>query len=456
MISLTTLDSDPSGFAYLPQWFDDESLYSWASRFHRLQGRVSEKQTGMTLFGQVHAARLREIPTGIARFVAFTKGQLGGTAEIVQRRTVLCELLPFLTAPSLNLLVGRFEDSRNASDTRSAIGLTAGGMGRTQPLRYCAECVKIERAELGSSYWHVRQQLHGSIACLQHQRPLDIAVVKGTIWVLPHHRISKANTPGTTDDLLQTALLLSRLVIACCDLRNVNSTSLAESAIRSLLEKGVATSIPRLSSHVLEKWFSTTRTKNAAYAYYPLNTALQSGDWIVRLLRARRTGHPFHWILLWSAILEDQPPDTALQYFCSAATGTPRMADQYELWPELCDGNRFTIPPRQAQVILQSRSIREAALRIGTTQGTIKRWLLLDEEVNRQWRATQRLERQTLAVDRVEDALHTSGQITRTVLLKKCKTDMSWLAANARPVFHEFLNRIPNERPGGESLNFQF
>lgn len=450
------LDSFGQSLPYLPTWFEDETLYSWAARFHELQGRCSEKQTGLTLFGRCHAAKLHEIPTGIAHFVALTRGKLGTLPEIVQQRTVLCELRPFLPMAAWALLLDRFLDDDKVANTRVVIGLTAGGMGNVRPLRYCAECVKLERAELSTSYWHLQHQLHGSIICLRHHRPLELRAHHRSIWSLPHHRSRMQSAPTITDKMIPSALLLSRLTSMCSQLSEIHAPSFADAATHSLLELGVATSIPRLSGEALSSWFIQTQTRNAAVAYYPKQPNLHSGDWILRLLRARRSGHPIHWLLLWSAILENLPEDLALRRFSIAASGQMLQANQSELWPELSGKRLFTIPNRQAQIIIESSTIHEAAVRLGLTQGTVKRWLVLDETLNFQWRMKQKIDRQSLAVKRVEEIINLNRQISRSDLLKKCKSDMSWLSAHAQPLFSDLLSRIPTFRKGQETLNFPF
>jgi len=380
---------DGRSLPFLPMWFEGETLYSWAAHFHELQGKFSEKESGLLVFGRGHAAKLHEIPTGIAHFVALTHGQLGSLTEIMAQRTVLCEVRPFLTAAFWESLQDQFLDDKQAVETHPMRGLREGGMGKVRPLRYCCECVNLELSELGTSYWHLLHQLNGGVACLKHQRPLESFNHRRSVWLLPHHRSHMDFAPKITEELLPSALLLSQLSATCSSLKPIHVPAFSDAATRCILELGVETPVPRLSGAALAAWFAQTRTSQVATACYPDQPKLHSGNWIAGLLRNPRKGHPIQWLLLWAAILENLPEKIAIKRFVHAASGQLVLADQAEFWPELSEKNSFSAPARMAQVILESTSIREAAAKLCVTHGTVKRWLVLDTTLNFQWRMKQ-------------------------------------------------------------------
>lgn len=383
------LSHDGHSLPFMPMWFEGETLYSWAAHFHELQMNFSEKETGLLLFGRGHAAKLHEIPTGIAHFVALTHGQLGSLTEIMAQRTVLCEVRPFLTATFWEALQDQFSDDMQAVETRPLRGLREGGMGKVRPLRYCCECVNLELSELGTSCWHLLHQLNGGVACLKHQRPLEALNHRRSVWLLPHHRSHMYFAPKITEVVLQSALLLSQLSATCIGLNPIHIPAFSDAATLCILELGVKTPVPRLCVEALAAWFSQTRTSQVATAFYPHQTKLHSGNWIAGLLRNPRTGHPIQWLLLWAAILENLPENIAKKRFVHAASGQLVPAIQAEFWPELSETNSYSAPARIAQVILESTSIREAAARLSVTHGTVKRWLVLDAALNFQWRVKQ-------------------------------------------------------------------
>lgn len=100
--------------AFLQTWFDGESLFSWAARFHFLQGRTSCPRTKEYLFGAADTCFRYGSPVGIAHFVELTKGKLGSVEEIFLKRTRSIEVRPFLSgalwgeAQQENLAVSQF------------------------------------------------------------------------------------------------------------------------------------------------------------------------------------------------------------------------------------------------------------------------------------------------------------------------------------------------------------
>lgn len=437
---------DASARPFLQPWFERETLYSWASRFHVMQGRGADKRTGLTLFGRVNAPCQHDIPSGLNHFVSYTRGGLGDVASIAEQHTVLCEHRPFVSDDgwrSILLLLNSSEQSRNL---RPKLGITAGGMGQRRSLRYCEQCANFEVDERGIATWHLVHQLLGSFVCPLHGRPLSVAMSNQNIWMLPLRNAVPARSLLLTDELLEAAFISSGIAKLCANLRGIDTSHLAQSAVQYMLKIGIAASIPRLNTAALSKWFMSTKARGAALEFHPNLRDLHSGEWIVRLLRGRRQCHPYHWQLLWTALLEELPQTKALDEFSGAVRGDLFAPSQLDLWPELADSLDFTIPAHQASVILDSWSIQEAAARLNFPKGTVKRWLRQDNAVSTMWREKRQRDRQITAVSRVKRVIQDQPQLTRSDLLKVCKTDMAWLDIHAKSVFIELLNLIPNAR----------
>lgn len=329
--------SFPAGvpLPFLPMWIEGETLYSWAARFHELQGRTSSRQTGITLFGRSHAAAHYAIPLGVAHFAALTRGQLGSPSEILMKRTALCELRPFLSISCWDSMLKRFVDTLRSENTRPTVGIRAGGIGERCPLRYCGDCIKDELAELGTSYWHLQHQLQCSVTCLKHQKPLEFPERRRTTWSLPHHANSFAKSASVSDRFLASALLLSRISEVCTQLNPIHIPTFADAATRSLLNQDVATTVPRRCGDALSAWFSQTQSSQVARVYYPDHADLISGRWIVQLLRSRCSIKPIHWLLLWAAILENVPEELALKQFGLAVNCQAVDSELADHWSEL-------------------------------------------------------------------------------------------------------------------------
>lgn len=87
--------------SFIPAWRGDESLYSWASSFHKTCGNGSHRDTGILLFGAAHACKERDAPTGIPHFVHATDGNLGNLPELLRTRCSVGLFIPFLTPASV-------------------------------------------------------------------------------------------------------------------------------------------------------------------------------------------------------------------------------------------------------------------------------------------------------------------------------------------------------------------
>lgn len=291
--------------AFLQTWFDGESLYSWAARFHHLQGRTSYRRTKEYLFGAGDTCFRYGSPVGIAHFVELTNGKLGSVEEIFSKRTRSIEVRPFLHSA----LWDKFQHTSHPDRP-------SGNSGYVKWARYCVECVAEDLSKLGVSYWRVGQQLQGSLVCLAHRKPLEVVVRSGTRWHLPHH-CSPSRQVTTSDRVFQTALRLTRFSDATLDLKFICQSSLTEAAIRNLISLGIRSIAPRECGESISQWFSQTLTSEVARIYFPECPALSSGKWIVDLLRARNSPKPALWLLLWTALLESQSEQTALDRFRS-------------------------------------------------------------------------------------------------------------------------------------------
>src|SRR5687768_742508 len=79
-----------SGFELsLPQWLPDETVFSWASRYHKLAGHRLPAQTCLALFGDRRHGSQHDFPTRLERFVDQTAGQLGTPENVALDHTLL-------------------------------------------------------------------------------------------------------------------------------------------------------------------------------------------------------------------------------------------------------------------------------------------------------------------------------------------------------------------------------
>lgn len=305
---------------YLQNWFEGETLYSWAAHFHELQGRVSSTKTGVLLFGQDDASRRYSTLSGLAHFVQVTRGQLGNLAEIIMLRTPLAEVRPFVPSKDWRRIISTLSEFGAYEGMTPVNGLlTRGLMMRSRP-RYCIECAKAELAEFGTSYWHRGYQFQCSFACAKHRIALTHPRQCGKRWRLPHHDRPFYGSESMPERILAQALLLTRLSEVCSQSETVDFSAFADATIMQLMTVDVATVVPRKCGDALSVWFSQTVSSQVIKAFYPENSDLRNGKWIVRLLRTRRSANPLHWLLLWGALLEELPEESGVALFRNAVS----------------------------------------------------------------------------------------------------------------------------------------
>jgi hypothetical protein len=170
-------------------WFEDETLYSLAARYHRLSCNSHPATTLRALFGDAHKGFAHDLPARVNEFVHRVGDGFGTFEEIVWNRTILPVFMRF---PHPTRLAELWEIVRNGSigPLRASLGLLAGTFGARLPLKACAKCVRADVERFESAYWHRHHQLPGVWWCLDHDEPLAelVTFVRGAPnfgWYLP-------------------------------------------------------------------------------------------------------------------------------------------------------------------------------------------------------------------------------------------------------------------------------
>lgn len=173
----------------LPHWLPDETVFSWASRYHRLAGNRLAEETCMALFGDRRHGAQHDFPTRLGRLAAATAGQLGDAAGMALNHTLLRYYLvtrqPNETAAAIASLAGS-----SAGALKFRLGILTSRFRANHPLKACPACIQADAAARGSPYWRLPHQYPGVWICLQHGMPLQVSTVKSNGinrfgWVLP-------------------------------------------------------------------------------------------------------------------------------------------------------------------------------------------------------------------------------------------------------------------------------
>ena len=192
-------------------WLADEALFSLCSRHHRLSGHRRAATTCTQLFGHPTQGAAHDFPSRIGEFALRTRGQLGSASQVVRQHTILPFYLPFQSQETAGRAVAAMQGPKIGS-LKFQLGLLTSRFRANHPLKACPVCIRADREQWSTPYWHVRHQLPGVWVCPQHQEPLMVSSLKATgvqrfQWMLPSpsHLIARTMTPGSATPLLSLA-----------------------------------------------------------------------------------------------------------------------------------------------------------------------------------------------------------------------------------------------------------
>jgi len=196
------------GGLHLPSAQLDETLYSWCTRFHRLNLGHSPRETSLTLFGHPHAALHHDIPCALAEFAERTDGLLGSSTETLKQRTVFGFHAKFLSS-ELEATIGRIFAGPDNALGRTKLGLKKAGSlsGRSM---FCPECLEVQLREQGFTWWQLAHHLPSAFVCSLHQVPLrslEIQQCRGRAlaFALPS-RADSVTSPQNTSGIAEGRL----------------------------------------------------------------------------------------------------------------------------------------------------------------------------------------------------------------------------------------------------------
>lgn len=158
----------------LPRPFDDEPLYGWCARFHRLSGNTIPTATSRQLFGHPTAGLRHDFPSHLDYFQSVTDGRLGPVSDLINQRTQFSLYAPFL---DVELCQAAIEGMRGngGKSVLQRMGLTRSGFGPMSPLKACRACIEEDQPTVPSGRWHMEHQWDPTRICLRHQETLLVA-----------------------------------------------------------------------------------------------------------------------------------------------------------------------------------------------------------------------------------------------------------------------------------------
>lgn len=165
---LFTLGEEP-----LPQALDDELLYSWSARFHRLSGNSRPGITSRMLFGHSTIGLRHDFPGQLDHFEQATRGRMGTTLEVIKQRTQFALYAPFLEVPARQMIAEAMRGQDKGLVSRY-LGLTRSGRASETPLKACPACVEEDRRLISTGWWRMNHQWPTTYICLRHRCQLRV------------------------------------------------------------------------------------------------------------------------------------------------------------------------------------------------------------------------------------------------------------------------------------------
>jgi len=154
--------------------YPDELLYSACARFSDRSKYRNKATTARQLFGGSGTSHVA-FPNRLSHFASLLPAQSYTIDRLIDEHSLLRFFSPF--APQDRVQIIR-EEMAGDKDNRiySRLGINTGGVPMPKTLRFCPECVVVDRREYGETYWHRVHQLPGIEVCVSHSTFLEASL----------------------------------------------------------------------------------------------------------------------------------------------------------------------------------------------------------------------------------------------------------------------------------------
>lgn len=163
MVSPPLFNTEPG---FLPLLENDETVYSWASRYHRRSGNAHPYVTGQILFGSKNAGLHHDFPAHLARLADL--GVLDQpVTQLALNHTVLGAMAKFMSATNIDWAIADMSGSP-IGNLKQRLGLLKSGCGASYRLKACAECIEKDSSSEAGAMWHLEHQWPTVWTCTRH------------------------------------------------------------------------------------------------------------------------------------------------------------------------------------------------------------------------------------------------------------------------------------------------
>ncbi|WP_374554264.1 TnsD family Tn7-like transposition protein [Aquitalea pelogenes] len=293
---------------FCPQPYPDETLFSLVSRYHRLTGFMSYRDTIELLFGTpaplLHCSFPQHLH--VASTALFPDK---GISLVIDQLTIFPYFRPFLFAWQANK-ASAYLTGRQTGAIKTLLGMVASQVGAETLYRYCPVCLGADRRQYGQAYWHRSHQLPGVWVCPLHHLPLfevDSTWMAGLPLrlVLPdetepqNHAVPLPVTLSQRDSLSRLAELSAQILNS--NLGVIPPQTWQRLYLQRVIDLGLARPTGRLHLAALHTYLMQAMMQFPTQHEFRgcLALAGELPSWLLMLLRKpRRSLHPLKHLLL--------------------------------------------------------------------------------------------------------------------------------------------------------------
>ncbi|WP_018609778.1 TnsD family Tn7-like transposition protein [Uliginosibacterium gangwonense] len=296
---------------FLVPWLEDETVFSLASRLHKLWGYPLAGSTTQILFGHHRGGSQHDFPTRLTEFAQNTKGLLGSATDIAKTHTLYKYYRIFLDEPECQDFVDAL-CGHSLAHFKLKLGLLTSRFRANHPLKACPLCMQADVERHGVAYWHLTHQCPGVWICPLHHIPLRESRLKSSgaerfLWHLPDSRQFRAWSSATQRAFIKCEDRLAHLGALIIDLVNaqvrghLQIEQLQRCYDAALADKNYLTPAGKRRQRLIAEDFLTYVEglhKIPEFATLPI-TVEEAQTQVSRLLRPMRSGtHPIRHFLL--------------------------------------------------------------------------------------------------------------------------------------------------------------
>lgn len=282
--------------AYIAKPLPDEILYSVLARTQSLALYDSPGQLSLDFFGQKNVPATVDLPSRLRFFHSVIKDTLNLSEHDVLRLTLWDYYYCFLTSAKREKALRLIMDG-NAYTLYNMVGINPSAMETNRGLKYCPECVKIDREKYNAIYWHRAHQIPEILGCPHHHVRLftyhaNACELKRSFYIDANAVSDQLTGSMITMDTISIGLSLIMAQILFKEFKfDINEVNYQNIISSTSLAKGSS-----IASAQLVKSFENFYGKEFLNELVPVI----SNNWITDLVRRpQRYFHPLRHVLMY-------------------------------------------------------------------------------------------------------------------------------------------------------------